>query len=460
MLRISTWCRVLAACALVACDAERDAPDPVAPGWDREVAPLLAARCGGCHRPGGIGPHAFDRYEDAAPRADALAFMTRTRQMPPWTADQSGACNTFADTAWLSDEELDTLARWAAAGAPRGARATAVTSTSTAPTHVPAPRALRVDRTLIMPEPYRPQDAPEGDDHRCFPLATPGDGTFVTAFAMRPGVGAMVHHAVLFKVAAAARAQIDAHDARDAGPGYDCYGGGAVVPGATPVAAWTPGQPATFLPEGTGVRLGVGDRLILQVHYNTLHVPAPWPFDQSAVDLQLATSVPHEAIFLALSDDTLTLAPGQAQATSEVTRRPFDLGATEPITLFGVYPHMHLRGRAARVWLTETASDRSADVDPAVDASSQACLVDLPRWDFAWQRFWFFTAPIVMAPTDTLHLRCTFDTRDETAPLRAGFSTADEMCIAGFYAVRGAVPGAARPPGFLPLSPPATEASR
>ena len=64
-------------------------PPPVldGPTFSNEVVRIFQNRCQSCHHPGDIAPFSLMTYADAAPHADAIKFMTQTRQMPPWKAD-------------------------------------------------------------------------------------------------------------------------------------------------------------------------------------------------------------------------------------------------------------------------------------------------------------------------------------------------------------------------------------
>src|SRR5688572_7308841 len=58
--------------------------EKAAPTFARDVAPILAANCASCHRPGQGTPFNLLTYADAQPRAVAIADATAGRFMPPW----------------------------------------------------------------------------------------------------------------------------------------------------------------------------------------------------------------------------------------------------------------------------------------------------------------------------------------------------------------------------------------
>jgi hypothetical protein len=393
---------------------------------------LLARQCAGCHgRSDGLTGLDLTSYEVASEEARAIALLTASRLMPPWPVASSDECLPLAEPSWLTEAEIALLARWADAGAPEGSEGALPTlgPAASRPAIRPASRKpIRIDATLGLGEPYTPLSG-SADPHRCLPIANPLAGAaprYLTAFEVRPGEPRIVHHVVLFGVDSAAGVDdLAKRDAAEPGPGYACTSGGTGVPSARPLAAWTPGQPPTRFPAGTGVRIAPEQALLLQIHYHTA-TAGPLP-DQTLIDVEWEASVSVEAIYLALADQGMKLLPGLAEATTVVEVTPAKLGATEALTLLGAYPHMHRRGR----WLRIEASDPQG---------ATQCLVDMPRWDWEWQRFYFFDTPWVLDPTSTLRLTCSFDTRGETEPLGWGNSTADEMCIAGFYAVRGVTP--------------------
>src|SRR5262245_29627866 len=84
----------------------------------RDIAPILYARCSGCHHPGGPAPFSLLTYESAKPRAELIASATRHRYMPPWKADP--VPGGFVGQQRLTDAEIDLIQRWADGGALEG----------------------------------------------------------------------------------------------------------------------------------------------------------------------------------------------------------------------------------------------------------------------------------------------------------------------------------------------------
>jgi hypothetical protein len=396
------------ACVLLFCACETE---PV-PTWHTDVAPLLASRCAGCHADNAIGGFSLTRYEEAASRAPEIATLTAGRIMPPWGVDASGTCGTYQDARWLSDDEIALLARWADAGAPEGdpSRAQAIVVDDALPIN---PTTTIKSETSYTPNATRP------DDYRCF-IVEPANASdaFLTAFRVRPQRADMVHHVILFAVdeesGETRAAELD--DAEE-GPGYTCFGGASVA-GARPVAGWAPGVPVMRYPDDTGVRLISGRKMIMQVHYNTSHA-ATVQSDQSEVDLELVDEVREEGLIVGLADTTLSLPPGEASIESVYDMPLQSMGLPLGVFVRGVFPHMHTRGTKMHFEIV-----REGESD---------CAVDVPRWDFDWQQFYFYDEPLYLYPTDTLRLSCTYSTLDETEELHFGEGTGDEMCLMGLY---------------------------
>ena len=96
--------------------AQREAGS--APTYNQDVASIIFDECVVCHRPGQIAPMSFMSYQEVRPWARAIKFRVAKREMPPWHADpRFGA---FANERRLTDEQIQTIAAWADAGAPQG----------------------------------------------------------------------------------------------------------------------------------------------------------------------------------------------------------------------------------------------------------------------------------------------------------------------------------------------------
>ena len=84
--------------------------------WNREIAPIVRARCAGCHAPGGSSKIPLTTYQEARPWAASIKEEVLTRRMPVWKAARG--YGDFANDPSLSPFEIALIAAWADGGAP------------------------------------------------------------------------------------------------------------------------------------------------------------------------------------------------------------------------------------------------------------------------------------------------------------------------------------------------------
>lgn len=416
--------------------------DPDAPKYYDDVLPIFTMQCIDCHTEGGIGPFVLDDYETAKTYGELIRLVTEHRSMPPFNASNTGECNSFEDARWLTQEEIDTIAAWVDGGLQEG-------DPNVPQPEPPAPETLLGDDIEVIQTPagYLPRadDASESglDDYQCF-LVDPGvegSARFLTGFEVLPGNPTVTHHLVAFQVDPAADAllggsngelmqQLD--EASPDQPGWDCFGaaGQGVLVGGTPVT-WAPGGGAFNFPEGTGIRFEPGEVLVVQMHYNLVNGNGE---DQTEVHLSWADSVEREAVnalldeFLisAFNGNPVTIPAGDAgfvYAWDERISAFHDaIAGWEKVEILGMLPHMHELGTRMQVNIVGSTTDESQ------------CGIYVDRWDFDWQRAFMYQQPLVVSPSDRLHVLCEWDASSRTNDVYPGLGTGNEMCLIGVYA--------------------------
>ncbi len=405
--------------------------------WD-DVAPIFFDNCVTCHQAGGIGPFVLDNYAEAKKWAPAAVTSVEERSMPPWLVTDDGSCGTFQDSKALSQAEIDTVRAWLDAGTPEGQPRSDL--------QAPAPESL-TDAVEFKTPKFLPAikggDLAQFDEYRCFRVDTKlAADRFLTGYSVTPGTPAMIHHVLAITVDPEGAGEggqknkdiIAALDAESPDrDGWPCFGaaGDGVDPGGIPVS-WAPGQGIISLPEGIGYRIKKEDYLILQVHYNLVDPKLAGIVDQTSLKIRFADTVEREGFFN-LPDDFLgslfsgnpdVLEPGKSAVTYTFDHKldylPF-FGA-QAADLYGVFPHMHQRGRKLRVELIE-------------DGGAPQCAADVKAWDFNWQLFYFYDQPLPLTPKSTLRITCEYDTQSATEPVLPGWGTQNEMCLAGIFIV-------------------------
>ena len=97
----------------------------------------------------------------------------------------------------------------------------------------------------------------------------------------------------------------------------------------------------------------------------------------------------------------------------------------ESFELWGLFPHMHEYGTSMSVRLL------------GADDEELGCIAEVPRWDFAWQLYYFLDQPMVLEPGMQVEVTCHYDTTSADQPIWPGWGTYNEMCLLGLYLVPG-----------------------
>ena len=387
-------------------------PTADAPTWHADIAPIIETKCVQCHQEGQIAPFELESYDQVSELGAVIAQVTAERTMPPWGADNSGSCQTWRDAWWLTDAEISDIGAWVDLGMPEGEPALT-------PDHRSGDaEVMTTTHVMDMEVSYYP-DSSLQDDYRCF-IVDPdlGEDRFLTAYEVVPGDAQIVHHVILFTLdSEAAEQQVQDLDNLDERPGYSCFGS-SLAAESRPIAGWAPGTGVTRHPDESGIRLLANRKMVLQVHYNLLGGVGP---DRTVVNLELAEGVPREALLLPVAHLAMEVEPNQYPGVTEFSLPLANLGLPFGAWVRGVFPHMHQLGMSITVEVEHTDGSRT-------------CVVDVPNWDFGWQRMYFPTAPLYVSPSDTVYMRCSYDTRDQQDLVVWGEGTLDEMCLVGILA--------------------------
>lgn len=441
----------LAAAALAGCGADDGGEDDVAgPTWYRDVAPLLAEHCMGCHRGGGVAPFSMETYDVAAAVAPMMLEAVEAGVMPPWDAASSDECaprHAWKDDARLTAAETQLLRDWIAAGTPAGKAA-----------DVPAPPDLALAGVTHSVTPSVPYvTTGDRDEFICY-LLDPGISrlSWMTGLEVVPGNERVVHHVVVMGYmpppvlnAAAGGTPV--------GQPFPCNGGVVTMPDTFLMGVWTPGSQPFETPADIGLPVPAGALVLVQMHYHPGGATTNDP-DASTVNLRLQTTRPIHTYTIGAAGNAAAapqLQPGPddrdvpefripAGATDHVETMRFPLSglADGRFRLFAAYPHMHYLGVELSVQVEHPRPDGGVDTE---------CLVNVPRWNFDWQRTYQYDAPIADLPSigngDTIVVRCSYDNTlanpfvrraleelglQEPVEVLLGEESLDEMCLGMF----------------------------
>jgi hypothetical protein len=384
-----------------------------APVYTKDVAPILQKNCQGCHRPGEVAPMALTNYKEVRPWAKSIKEKVMRREMPPWFADP--AHGQFSNDARLSEQEIQTIAQWADAGAKEGDPK----AMPPQPKFVEGWNVGKPDVVLTMNKDF---EVPEQGavPYKYFVVPTNFDEDRYVQFAeIRPGDRSHVHHVIIsvrypdgkpmpeageldLKQLAASRAaqrSVEDSDGR--------------------LVGWAPGEAPLILKDGQAKLVKKGSVLIFQVHYTTNGKPGK---DRSSVGLIFAKApVEKRVITAGAFARNLVIPPGAAnhESTSEFTFK-------EDSHIDSLHPHMHLRGKDMTFYLLQPDGTKKT-------------LLSVPRFDFAWQQTYFLKEPIAAPKGSKLLVVAHHDNSannkfnpDPTKEVKWGDQTWDEMMIGYF----------------------------
>jgi hypothetical protein len=88
------------------------------PTFNKDVAPIIHAKCTPCHRPNESAPFNLISFNEVARRASFIKTVVESGYMPPWKADNNYA--HYSNDRSLTATEKKTLIAWVNAGAPQG----------------------------------------------------------------------------------------------------------------------------------------------------------------------------------------------------------------------------------------------------------------------------------------------------------------------------------------------------
>jgi hypothetical protein len=419
-----------------------------APTFSADVAPIMYAKCVTCHRPGEVAPMSLITYKDARPWASSIREKVMTRVMPPWHADRQ--YGTFRNEQSLSQSEIDTIVKWANAGAPEGN-----------PARMPAlpkfPEGWQIgtpDIVFEMPTAYS-IPARGTIEYQYFEVPTNfTEDKWVQAGEVRAGDRKHVHHVIVSvrepqpatprpnvlsirpiptsvsnastTTAAPAAAPAAPAAAAPATPRPATAGGGAArSAGDATLVNWAVGEDAPVFQPGMGKRIPKGSTLIFQVHYTTDGTPGT---DRSKIGLIFSKETPkHEVRTGMIANPLFAIPPG-------VSDYQIDAEATfsEDVNVWSMHPHMHYRGKD----MTYTA---------IYPDGRKEIVLRVPKFDFGWQTDYWLAKPLSLPKGSKLYVSAHYDNStanrnnpDPTKTVRWGDQTWEEMMIGYFtYTVEG-----------------------
>lgn len=326
-----------------------------APDYAKDIAPILKEKCTHCHVQGGIAPFAMSSYDIVRGFAPMIKEVLMTKRMPPAQVDPH--VNRFQNANYISNQELQTLVHWIDSGAPRGdAKKDPMTEIKPLndewhlgpPDYIVEVPAYTVPATGVIDYFNHVIDLPFNEDK------------YVRAVQFIPGDTRVLHHLLSYMSSPDydRTKVISEENVRDFLEGY--------APGKTD---------ATQFPQGTGVFVPKGFKLVMQMHYTTMGKEV---VDKTRVGLYFHKTPPKNKYL------TYPISHGGQALQIPAGEQEYKLNGSftfkDDIMVYALRPHMHYRGRAFK--FTVIYPDQTRET-----------LMNVPNYNFAWQPTYRLTEP-------------------------------------------------------------------
>ncbi len=338
---------------------------------------------------------ALTSYQEVRPWAKAIKQAVLKGAMPPWLADPH--VGEFSNDRRMPQSDVQKIVAWVDGGAPEGDPV----ATPPVPHFETGWNIGKPDMTIDIGRNF---DVPaEGTVPYQYFVVPSGftEDKWVEAAEIRPDQRAVIHHVIVFVQDPNARQQQGRREI------------GSLLVGFAPGE-----QPARFEP-GTAKLVKAGSNLLFQVHYTPNGKPVK---DHTYVGLRFAKEPPKYRVITAnAGNKDFTIPPGDPnyEVRSSWT-------AKQDVTLIGLMPHMHLRGKDFKYTV----------VYP--DGREQVIL-NVPKYDFNWQLNYEFKSPLELPKGSRIDCVAHFDNSpnnkynpDPTKAVQWGDQTWEEMMIGWF----------------------------
>jgi len=320
--------------------------------------------------------------------------------MPPWFADSKHG--EWANDPRLTQTEIDTVAAWVDAGAPKG-------DDKDLP---PLPKFTdgwtigKPDVVLEMQEEYTvPADGTVPYLYFNIPTNFTED-KWIKALEIRPGNRSVVHHVIAYAQEAGVA---------DPNPG----GEGEVRRGRTHLGGITPNKTGIVFGPDTARLIKKGSNIVFQMHYTTNGQVSK---DRTKIGFVFAKEPAKKLLVTGnAANARFAIPPGDSNYEVKSTRT-----FNEDVYITSFMPHMHVRGKD--FIYTAVYPDGRSEV-----------LLNVPRYDFNWQLTYLPKQPIRLPKGTRLDCVAHYDNSiknkfnpDPTQTVRWGDQTWEEMMI-GWY---------------------------
>lgn len=335
--------------------------------WSEHIASIIYDNCASCHHQDGIAPFNLMAYDDVVPYGDLIHHAVEELEMPPWPADPN--YRHFVGEARLSQSEIDAIHNWIENDMPYGDP-----SVEPDPPVFPPQGSLleQIDYTVAI-EPYTLQS--NVDEYRWFVIENPfTEVVYISKLEVLAGLEEVVHHADLFYDLSGNSL---AYDQADPLPGFNSSTGWPN--NDYYINAWQPGGNIASYPENWGIMIPPEADFVIEIHFGPGGIGLT---DSTIMNLQFVVDPVdvrevRAGWLLGDTEPVLIDGPLVIPANEVATFHQESAPLSQALSLISICPHMHWLGKSYKVW----AETPTGETIP---------LIDIPQWDFHWQKYYTF----------------------------------------------------------------------
>lgn len=367
-----------------------------------EAARVFEQHCVACHNESGIAPMSLRTFDQARPWAKSIARVVRAGEMPPWHAE--GAPGTWRDDPRLSDVETGVVLGWADGGAPKGA----------VDYECALPRESRLEGGNVV-EFVFPAFAPEpgGEDTWKTLLADRkfDDDFLIDAIEIVPDNRRTLHHAGIFYVSEQFVPETERVLDTAAEESLGIFRERQHIT----MGLYLPGSSYREWPSGYADLIPAQSRLVVAAHYG----PQTESSEPASIVVRARRAPARAKVIprlITIGAQKISIAPNEAGYRWSKTET-----LEHPMLLHAIQTHMHLRGQSCRA--VATLPDGTVET-----------LLAVPRYDFHWQRTYWYTEPRQLPAGTKVEVELQWDNSaanpfnpDPSAAVVFGAGTEDEM---------------------------------
>jgi hypothetical protein len=409
--------RSLATLLILTGSAALAAPVPVT--FNKDVLPILQKECQECHRPGEVAPMSFMTYKDTRPWAKGIKSAILAKKMPPWFMDSN--YGHFTNERKLTQEQVDTIVKWADSGAIEGDE-----KDKPAPVKFAEGWSIgKPDMVVEFPHDVSIENTGFMDTLNLVVKVNFPKDTWIKAAEVRPGNPRVVHHMKAWVRPPGSGWLKNAPEGELIKPTAGQFSE-ATPPSETSsrpraaqeiLAKYNPGvTPQEFTLDGAAKFIAAGSDIVFECHYTPDGKPET---DRSRVGIVFADAPPTKRYITITGVENHNFVIPAHASNYEVKA---EATIANDASLAWVQPHMHLRAKDYEL--------------RAVYNTGESEILMKGKFDYNWQLGYDFAKPVVLPKGTRLISIAHYDNSSNNPynpnpdiDVRYGPQTVDEMQV-------------------------------